>query len=611
MNLPEDFFIEESINVISHDELESLELPLSRRTFALVLWVVAIICVTVFTRLAFLSLGKGGFYTLRAEANAGKVIGLPAPRGIIYDRFNNPLVENVPTFSVSVKAAHALEAARALGIPEAEVLKQLQGIDLEQSASIVIARDIDPDKAIQLKSLNIEGMEIVDDYRRHYQDGEIFSHIVGYTGFGDHNEITGKSGLEAYYDELLRGHDGEQVAYRDAHGEVIDKKLTREAIAGNNIYTTIDGDLQRFFYSALQSQLASLGRRAGVGIALDPRDGSVLALVSLPSFDNNVFNTPGMDAERKKILLSSFNPLFNRAISGAYTPGSVIKPVVAVAALKEGVVTTTDQVFSAGFIEIPNPYFPDKPSRFLDWKPHGWVDIYSALARSSNIYFYAAGGGLGNIKGLGIERLKEYWQKFGLGQKTGIDLTSENSGFLPDPEYKERKTGEIWRIGDTYNVTIGQGDLMVTPLQIITQIASIANGGKFFQPHVMQTAKSTDNRIVQTNDAKVNIDNSVLEPYFVEVRKGMRDAVQKPYGTAHMLNVLPVAISGKTGSAQIANNTKTNAFFVGYMPSDQPQIALLILIEDAREGSLNAVPVAETVLNWYYQNRIASTTLNR
>jgi penicillin-binding protein 2 len=313
--------------------------------------------------------------------------------------------------------------------------------------------------------------------------------------------------------------------------------------------------------------------------------------------------------------------LFNRAISGAYTPGSAIKPMVALAALKENIIDPKKQILSTGYIEIPNPYDPEKPSRFLDWKAHGWVDLRSALARSSNVYFYEIGGGFEGLKGLGVNKLKEYWQRFLLGAKTGIDLPSESSGFLPDPEEKEERTGQIWRIGDTYNVSIGQGDLLLTPIQLINFIASIANGGKIYRPRLVSCAThdNSNNPNLHPNDSNRSdnsdtglyhsdcgllMDYSEWQKEIKEVQKGMEDAVEKYYGTANLLSFLPMSAAGKTGSAQVANNTRTNAFFVGYAPAENPEIAILVLMENAREGSLNAVPIAKDVLEWYYYNRI-------
>ena len=238
------------------------------------------------------------------------------------------------------------------------------------------------------------------------------------------------------------------------------------------------------------------------------------------------------------------------------------------------------------------------------------MDLAGALARSSNVYFYEIGGGYKyygvNQTGLGIERLKNYWQQFLLGQKTGIDLLYENSGFLPDPEEKERRTGQIWRLGDTYNVSIGQGDLLLTPIQLITFIASIANGGKIYQPFL---AKNTNPEILK--------DYSDWDSEISLVQEGLHDAVAKSYGTAFSMSALPISVAGKTGSAQYANNVKTNAFFVGYAPDpntagtfEESKIAILVLVENAKEGSLNAIPIANDVLRWYYENRLIDHKTN-
>lgn len=606
----DELFLEESIDSLSSEKLDALELPLSRKTFLFILIVALAVGGIAFFRIIFLGGWQGSFYGARAEINVGKEIHLPAARGIIYDRFGEPLVENVASFSVSVKINELLKTAGLLGLSAWDIKDLLKDVDLEKTSSLVVARNVDPEKIVQLRSLNSLGVEIINDYKRSYSGGSVFSHILGYTGPGPVNKIEGKVGLEAFYDQFLRGKPGKYLVYRDAFGNVIDKKSISQSENGYRLDTTIDSDLQRYFYYRLSDALAYLGIRSAVGIALNPQNGEVLSLISLPSFNNNIFSEAGHNREKTRLLNSSAKPLFNRAVSGNYNPGSTIKPLMALAALREGVVDTKKQIYSAGFIEIPNPYYPDQPSVFLDWKPHGWVDLHSALARSSNVYFYAVGGGLpveaglGEIKGLGIATIKEYWQKLGLGKKTGIDLNSEGEGFLPDPEEKELRTNDIWRLGDTYNISIGQGDLLVTPIQLISQIAAVANGGKFYKPRFVKSITDADGNIIQENQPEILIDNSDLKEHLKEVQKGMEDAVGKWYGTAYSLNELPFRVAGKTGSAQVANNTKTNAFFVGYAPADNPQIAILVLVENAREGSLNAVPVAKDVLEWYYWNRL-------
>jgi penicillin-binding protein 2 len=346
---------------------------------------------------------------------------------------------------------------------------------------------------------------------------------------------------------------------------------------------------------------------------MNPQNGEILALFNIPSFDNNILVSPGLSDQKSAILNSPAKPMFDRAVSGLYSPGSTIKPLNAVALLNEKLINPKTQIFSPGYLDVPNPYDPARPSRFLDWRYQGWVNLDEAIAWSSDVYFYVTIGGLpsgqtavsvsGNqpITPLGIDKLNQWWKKFKLGDLTNIDLPNEASGFLPTPAWKESKFNEPWRLGDTYNVAIGQGDLLLTPIRLLTYISAIANGGKIYQPFIDK----------DYNQPKVVSDLSYLAPEIKEIQQGMRLAVTDPRGTAYTLNDLPFTLGAKTGSAQIDNNAKENAFFVGYAPYDNPQIAILILIENSREGSLNTLPVAKEVLNWYYENRLKSAASNK
>ncbi len=600
---------------------DHLEVPLPRQAFFLITGLVIAVALTALAQIVFLSAIRGGWYADRASANVNEEVIVPAYRGIISDRFGEPLVKNTPSFSVFLNLADLLkkgeandlastleELADILDLDPNELKERVRNFDLEKSNILIIARGADPNDIIKLRSLDLEGVSVKEDFVREYPSGPVFAHVLGYSG-------PVKAGLELVYDHQLNGRDGLNIVFEDARSNFIDKKIVSVPEPGAELRTTLDAGLQRYFYQRFSAGLRALGRDSGVGIAINPQNGEVLALVSFPSFDNNLFAVNRFREEKARILTSSSKPLFNRAISGLYTPGSVIKPLVALAALREKIVTSNISVFSKGFIEVPNPYNPDQPSRFVDWKPHGWVDLHSALARSSNIYFYAIGGGLprseyellsgqDNLTGLGIKKLRKYWENFLLGQKTGIDLPAENSGFLPDPEEKEKRTGQIWRVGDTYNVSIGQGDLLVTPLQLLNFISSVANGGKIYRPHLV------------SNNSITQLPNSLLLDYsdwlteLREVQKGLQDAVAQWYGTANLLSALPIKAAGKTGSAQIQNNAKINAFFVGYEPAENPEIAILVLVENAREGSLNAVPIAKDVLEWYYYNRLEQQISN-
>ncbi len=592
---------DEVISDAAASDLNALERPLRPFVFRGVILGATLIAFVFSIATLSLAAVNHDRYLKRANANVSQEIPLIASRGVIVDRNGIPLSENQAIFSVFLQTSEMVRndekekvlasASNILGLDRNEVI---QGIESTNFESIILARDISREQAIAVKTLGLKSLIVENDYRRDYKD-PAFAHVVGYVGLVANkdlrangelvlNDSIGRSGLESYYDNLLRGKNGAITAYRNARGEVESVSRTRDPEPGHEIKTTIDADLQKYFYNRLLQGLQSLGRTSGVGIALNPQNGEVLALVSLPSFDANNL-TAYLDSPNR--------PLFNRAVAGLYSPGSTIKPLYAAAALQEGVVDTQKKIYSAGFIEIPNPYDPDRPSRFLDWKAHGWVDLYSALARSSNVYFYSIGGGFEDVKGLKIARIRDYWKRFGLDKKTGIDLPGESSGFLPAPEEKEKRTGSPWLLGDTYNVSIGQGDLQITPLELISTISAISNHGKAFKPHLLNT-----------KEPELLIDVSDMESSLKEVRLGMEDAVSKPYGTAYLLGDLPLKVAGKTGSAQTTLNTKINALFVGYAPADNPQIAILVLVEDAREGSMNTVPIAKDVLRWYYDHRM-------
>ena len=598
------------------DQIESdvLEVPLANRVFKIALVLTLVLVIGIFVRLLGLSIFSHSFYTDRALANVNGIVFQPAPRGIIFDNFDEPLVINEAATNVFLNIGSPTsnwnieldKIAAILNVPVETLEEKIKIHDWDRNYRLLLTDDISHDQLVEFTSAVIPNIELAPGLKRHYFDPLIFSHVVGYMGLVDASDLErnqklvvenmiGKSGLEYYYDQSLRGVNGKEIIFYNALGEIEDQQVINFSESGNDLYTFIDASFQKYFYNRLQKELRRLGSKVGVGIALDPRNGKVLALINVPGFDGSRI----ID-----FLNKPYQPLFNRAISGLYNPGSTIKPLVATAALKEGIINPQKEIFSAGYIEVPNPYNPSNPSRFLDWKPHGWVNLYSALARSSNVYFYQIGGGFDGQKGLGINKLKKWWAKFGLDQLTQIDLREEKKGFLPDPEWKETQSQEPWRLGDTYNVSIGQGDILVTPLGLLNYLSAIANGGYFYQPRIMKMIKKDGKLIMQSKPVLLQDLSQEIAQEISEVQKGLIDAVEKSYGTAHFLSDLPLKVAAKTGTAQVQNNTKLNAFFIGYAPVDNPQIALLVLVEDAKEGSLNAVPVAKDVLLWYYNNRI-------
>ncbi len=585
-------------------EDELLEIPMQRGALYAFGAFALIVLVGVSVQLFLINVVHGSTYARSAHANMTYEKTTAAPRGIIYDEHGEPLVTNRVSADIFIslrtlpqdgtELMKALSSAGAiLGLKPEDIITQIKQHDW-RLGRLLIARDISHDELVELTAQNIPGFEISSGFTRVPVDPFAFSHVLGYVGLADEHDLNadenlspedevGKSGLEAEYDSTLRGVKGITRTILDARQQAQGTSYRVEPQQGQPLYTFIDKELQEYVYTRLSDQIKSLDAKGGVGIVLDAQGGAVRALVSLPSFDVN---------DIPAYLSAADQPLFDRAVSGTYSPGSTIKPLVALAALEEHVLSPAKQFFSSGALTVPNPYHPDQPSVFHDWKPQGWVDMRSAIAQSSDVYFYIVGGGYGDQTGLGIDRLRTWWQTFDLDKPTGIDLPSEGKGFLPSPVWQEASGGGIWRVGDTYHVTIGQGAFVVTPIELANYVSAIANGGDLYVPRLNQEVpeKLLQHIPLQSDDLTV-------------VQEGMRQAVTSPKGTAYLLSFLPFEVAAKTGSAQVGT-VSLNAFTVGYAPYHDPKIVFMFMIEGAQEGGENVVPVAHDVLLWYYNNRI-------
>jgi penicillin-binding protein 2 len=615
-----------------------VELPFSNRPLWYLAALLFMIGAVIGFRVIFLNFGNNGkFYVARASANLNRVDYSSAPRGMVVDRNGITLATNKAVFAATLDLRGFLQGSdqektldnieKVLGIGRDEILQAVKERDSSQITDpIVLTPALSQDQLIQLKTIVIPSVSIVPSYEREYPNGSAFSSVIGYTNLAnpadiqqDSNltsrDVVGRSGIESYYDSVLRGTPSVTVTVKDAKGKVLGTEEKSPAKPGATLQLTIDQGLQEYFYQRMQEGLRTLGRTAGGALAMNPQTGEILALMSFPGYDNNVLVSPAKTSEKMDILTSSGRPLFNRIVSGQYNPGSTIKPLVAIAALKENIIDPLRQIFSPGYLELPNKLDPAHPLRFLDWRYQGNVNIYTALAFSSDVYFYIVGGGAEGIAGLGITKLHEWWDKFAFGERTGIDLAGEAKGFLPTPDWKQKVLGTPWLLGDTFNVAIGQGDLLVTPLQLLNYISSIANGGTLYRPFLVESSSS---RLAE-DQTKPSVleDLSGLAPQIREIQKGMRQTVTNHLGTAFTLHDLPIDIAAKTGSAQVKNNTQENAFFVGYTPVEalakvgapaSKQLAVLVLIENSKEGSLNAVPIARDVFNWYYENRLKNAS---
>lgn len=570
-------------------------------------------------RLVQLQIFQGTDFRLRSDSNRVRTTTVPAPRGAILDRRGQILAANVPDIILTVTPADVPKAipertalierlAKETNLPVAAIEELLLAKQRRLTDPVAILENIPYDRAMQLiiSLADIPSVAVVAIPNRNYPTGETFASILGYTGKISPDEllqhpelnqqdVVGKVGLEQQYNKELTGIDGIKSVERDVRNSEQRIISQRDAQPGNSIVTTLDADLQQQLYQRLRDSVKSLRSPGGAAIAIDPQNGEILALASAPTFDDNWFVQSGHNQEISDALTNPAKLLLNRAISGQYPSGSIIKPLISSAALAERTITASTTVMSTGGFKVGAFFFPD-------WKAggHGLTNVSKAIAESVNTFFYAIGGGLDNITGLGVDRIVSYLQKFGWGSPTGIDLPSEAAGLLPTKEWRTETRPSPWKLGDTYHLSIGQGDLEVTPLQVAASMAAVANGGTLYRPHVLKEVRQANGQTVSTTDSKI-VDSQVVPASVVStVRAGMREGVLS--GSSRSLQSLPVTSGAKTGTAQFGNQNKTHAWFTVFAPYDNPTIAITVLVEAGGEGNATALPIAKEVLQWYFTN---------
>ena len=617
---------------------KKFETPLSKWIFQGFLILSFLSFFILFLRTFQLQILEREKYLALANENKFVIYQIKAERGVIYDRNGIQLVFNRPSFDLyfsgTQKVKNCLNQTSLADCPELKTLREVSQdlkLDFEElkkkivdsnETPVLISENL-PQEVLILLQTKISANQLPDfqierNSIRYYPEGKTISHPIGYTGKIRAEEFkaepenytifdwVGRDGLEKSYEKVLRKNPGKLQIERDALGNVISKKVLQFPDSGKSLVLWLDFNLQKKIEESLEKNLKRVGSERGVAVALDPKTGGVMAMVSLPNFDNNLFQK-GSDSEAlKSILEDPQKPLFNRAISGGYLTGSTIKPLIASAALEEKIISPEKKILDdKGQISIPNPYYPDQLWIFHDWKVHGWVDMRKAIAESCNVYFYTIGGGYGDQEGLGPTRIKRYLELFGWGNKTGIDLPAEEGGLIPDPEWKkqnfEKKIDQIWYDGDTYNFSIGQGFLKVTPLQVATAFSAIANGGKLYQPEIVQKIVDSDKNFVEEIEPKVIRQNFIDPENLQVVREGMREAVT--YGSAVLLNDLPVKVAAKTGTAEIWKKGEKlyTTWITVFAPYDDPQIVLTIMMEDVKDlSTLTVLPAAKEVLDWYF-----------
>ena len=600
------------------------EMPIPDKNFLVLFAIIAVVFLIFIGKAGHMQIAQNKKYAKMAGNNKTRNYPVFAQRGIFYDRNMAPLVENIPGFDLVVipadlpknkndRAMLAVNLAKFVGIQELALEERFAKLSLADINPSIIKENIERETALSLETRlsDFPGVELKKRSVRHYSDSNYFAHTLGYTDRVSESDLKsrpelspldliGKLGLEFYYDSYIRGNNGIIEREVDAVSSLKKERQVKDASPGLDLVLTVDKGLQQKVVDVLEEELKRNDTATGASaVAINPKTGEILALASLPAYDSNIFSTVSSREAYQSLIQDPRRPFFNRVISGQYSPGSSIKPFFAAAALEEKLISERTSVLSTGAITITNQYDPSIVYTFRDWKAggHGDVNVVRAIADSVNTFFYTIGGGYGDLKGLGTAKMKSYLEKFGFGAPSGIDLPQEGKGIIPDPQWKEKTWGERWYLGDTYNISIGQGSLLVTPLQVAVGYSALANGGKLIKPILVKKAVGSDKTALFENSAKVVRDNFISEKNLEIVRKGLRETVLS--GTAQRLQALPVAVAGKTGTAQTGGE-ETHAWFSSFAPYEDPSIVLIILVEKGGQGSQSAVAVAEEIYKWYF-----------
>lgn len=658
-----------------------------------VLFVGLLLCAMfgIFTlRLWDLQFVQGERYRARADEQRLRVVEIPAPRGLIYDRNGEPLVRNVPSFSVVVVPAYLPEGEeerQAVLMRLAELLKMpystestpitgpvssevrippgappyvryLMSAPTPQSGKaaqglkellaerdlaalyqpVVVKRNVDRDTALLVaqEATFLPGVSVQVDRLRDYPYGPLVSQLVGYLlpipseakekyiaqGYDPATDRVGMAGVEATLEHELRGRKGRRLIEEDVLGREV-RLIEEQSIAepGHNVYLTIDLELQRFTEQALRRAMEqpSINSPRGVAIVMNPQTGEILALVSLPTYDNNLFSRGISPQEWARLNEDPHRPLVNHAISDLLPPGSIFKVVVAAGALQEGVIDRYTRLQCEGRMTVPDRFAPEDPSRaqpFYCWNRagHGWLDVVGGIAHSCDIFFYKVGGGFAEdrFEGLGIIRIASYARLFGLGEPTGVELPGDLGGLVPTADWKRLTFGESWTTGDTYILSIGQGFLLVTPLEMANVFNVVANGGTLYRPRIVHHITDAQGNVIQPFVPEVVRQLPIDPEYWEIIREGMEGAVA--YGTAPRARIEGLRIAGKTGTAQFCDDIAqemgicgegleqpTHAWFVAFAPVENPQVTALVFLYNGGEGSVAAAPVAREILAHYFR----------
>ncbi len=601
--------------------------PSKRLSRFLVFGLVVLIGISALTaRLFYLQIANGTEYATLSAKNRAVLQAIAAPRGLMYDRNGRLLVTNVPTFTVKVRPADLPQPRREEVVRRLAALTGVDAADINTSIDsnpgssfdlVRVADDVDKQTALLISEAgsDLPGVEVVVEARRHYTDGPLMSQLLGYTGPVSAEQLAelksegylpddliGKTGLESTYESELRGTYGSESVERDASGRRIQVLQTvREAQPGDSLTLTIDTKAQKDAENALRWAMRQVGIKRGTVIAMNPQNGEILAMVSLPTYDNNQFARGISNKAYQKLLENPDKPLINHATQAWYPPGSTYKLVTGTGAIDDGKVTANTRVATKGYLTLGT-------TKFYDWNRRGFgpCDIYCGFGHSSDTYFFTLAGKLG------IDRLAYWAEQYGFGSPTGIDLPGEVSGIVPSNRWKQATLGAEIFPGETYQAGIGQGYDVVTPIQLINAYAALANGGTLYQPHLVKEIVGPDGAVVKTVEPTVIHEMDVK----ASVLKTMRNAARSTVTLRHTYNLvdMPIKVAGKSGTAEFGTRDKQgrlpfHSWFVGFTPGDpykgsfdktDSKLVVLAFAYDSRTKSNAATEIVKYFLQEHY-----------
>ncbi len=578
----------------------------------------------IISRLIYLMVIESDELSLRSVNNTLRTQSIPAPRGLIYDRNVEVIAENKPKFQLEMvpEQVNKLESS-LLYLTELGILDENEISTIEQRVrknyqfkSIVIKRDLD-EREMAIFANNrmlLKGFDIKSRLTRNYPQNEIYAHVVGYMGsisssdyqrfdpaFYTGKEQIGKSAIEREYEHILRGVPGKQKLLVNVRGRVMDEIEKEAFTSGNDIILTLNSELQRTAYE-------SMAEKKGSVVAMDPRNGEILAMISMPSFNPTAMSLGLSQSDFDKLNRDKKKPLFNRATAGQYPPGSTVKPMLALGALDMGIVDSEYYLPCEGEFKLPNYSRP-----FRDWAVHGSVNAKRAIQASCDVYFYEV------AVEMGIERMSTFLKRFNLGRETKVDLGNEKKGVVPNQEWKRNnfksKENQNWYLGETVIAGIGQGYMLATPIQLAYATSIIANRGFAFKPHILKQINMKDSdEVLKTQSERIDHVMNIDDKYWDIVFDGMNAVVNEKRGTAYGVFPENSDIAGKTGTSQVFSMDKRSGddvpeelrdhgLFIGFAPINNPEIVIAVLVENGGGGRVAAAPVAEKMFSKFQEIR--------